>query len=416
MHEQPIQKRTLAIIEERAFRAEVEPFLHPLRRQIGRMVPDAAIEDIVQETLLSAWRAWKERTLVGEGYAVERWGAWLSVMGRNKAIDWLRREGRSLPLASFVEAEHSVCEQVSPETRLVQHEGVCLVREAVAELPPRQRSVIAMRALQECATSDTAQTLSMAEKTVYATEADARKRLKHSPMMQEAWSLFCAVGAMVWAFWVRSQQALAHLFHAGKAASQAATWSKISVAVWTSAVGGASVIGMISLGPRPQTDVIIGQPATFLSTRASHLPVITPTDAEASLVPSETSSRHRVQGARSPLRPISFVSYRAKSRVLEGAKTMNMKTILATALIASTLLGAEFAEAKPKTTTTTAANEHIPVYRKVTKIDFEGTTLTGGLEKPMMSLYSGRRRIKMKSLITFRKHFRNRLQESAANL
>ena len=94
---------------------------------------------------------------------------------------------------------------------------------------------------------------------------------------------------------------------------------------------------------------------------------------------------------------------------------MKIKSILAATMISFGLLGANLAEAQPQTKPE-PTNQSSYMYRKVTKIDFEATTLTGGLEKPMMSLYSGRARNKMKSLITFRKNFRNRLQESAANL
>lgn len=419
MQEQPTPKpvptRCAVPSNERAFHAEIEPHLAKLRRQIARIAPVAAVEDILQETLLCAWRAWCVQAQHPDGIAIQRWGAWLSVMGRNKAIDWLRHEGRSLSIAPLAEAEQTACTHISPENRIAQQQGLQLVHAAVAELPPRQRSVIALRVLQENEVAQTAQTLDIAEKTVYATEAHARERLKHHPIMREAWTLLSAIGAMAWAFLVRGKQLLAHSFSTAKAASQTAFLSKASVSVWTSAVTTASVVGVFSLTPRPQTDVIIVSPITSFSSATSASPVAS-MGGNTSRHPSESRSPRRLKKRPMQTHPTrSSVPNRAKAHTLEGADAMKIKSILAAAMISSSLLGANLAEAQPQTKPE-PTNQSSYMYRKVTKIDFEATTLTGGLEKPMMSLYSGRARNKMKSLITFRKNFRNRLQESAANL
>ncbi|MCK6512917.1 sigma-70 family RNA polymerase sigma factor [Myxococcota bacterium] len=419
MQEQPTPKpvptRCAVPSNQRAFRAEIEPHLATLRRQIARIAPVAAVDDILQETLLCAWRTWHDQAQRNGGIVIERWGSWLSVMGRNKAIDWLRREGRSLPIAPLAEAEQTACTHISPENRIAQQQGLHLVHTAVAELPPRQRSVIALRSLQENEVAQTAQVLDIAEKTVYATEAHARERLKHHPIMREAWTLLSAVGAMAWALLGRGKQLLAHSFSTAKAASQTAILSKASVSVWTSAVTTASVVGVFSLTPRPQTDVITVSPITSFSSTASASSA-TSTDASTPTHPSESHSPRRLKQRPMQTHPTrSPVPNRAKAHTLQGADAMKIKSILAAAMISSSLLGANLADAKPQAKPE-PANQSPYMYRKVTKIDFEATTLTGGLEKPMMSLYSGRARNKMKSLITFRKNFRLRLQESATNL
>lgn len=398
---------------ETTFRAEVQPHLAALRRSIARLVPSEAVEDIVQEALMAAWRH-------AESLAhVEKSGAWLMAIGRRKAIDWLRREGRVIPCEPLEIAEPVTDLQRSPEGELARQQGLALVRDAVASLPPRQQAVISLRALEERDVRETAMILSMAEKTVYATESSARERLKQSSSFRSAWAILSSVGTVVWMLCARSKQLLAQSVGWFKAATQVSGWAKTSAVLWTGTVGAASLAGLVALGSRPDVSEGLSRKLSVSPKGAISLSAVASSKDElpaSFFTPTKppVRSRIRLKSKRTEKQSVGRASV-----TLGGIKVMNKKATLAMVTLAAGLLVSGLAEAGDKTTKsvaiTTRSNDVIR-YHKITKLDFEGSTLRGNIEKPMGTYFEGRRRLKMKSLIRFRKNFRERMTAAAASL
>ena len=100
-----------------------------LRSRLRRLVPPDAVDDVVQSTIATAL-ANKDVLEENEGRLL----AWLLVVGRHRAIDWLRQRGRRpdprlLALDRDGDHAHRVVDRV-------------LLEAALALLPEHQRSVI----------------------------------------------------------------------------------------------------------------------------------------------------------------------------------------------------------------------------------------------------------------------------------
>jgi RNA polymerase sigma-70 factor (ECF subfamily) len=130
--------------DERAFRQLVEPYRHALEVHCYRMLGSAHdAEDLVQETLLRAWRA------------LERFEprvqlqTWLYRIATNACLDELeRRPHRPEPVDPFPDSP--VVEAASPTydpvARYAIREGMELaLLRAIQELPGRQRAVLIFR-------------------------------------------------------------------------------------------------------------------------------------------------------------------------------------------------------------------------------------------------------------------------------
>ena len=130
--------------DERAFRQLVEPYRHALEVHCYRMLgsPHEA-EDLVQETLLRAWRA------------LERFEpraqlqTWLYRIATNACLDELeRRPRRPEPVDPFPDraTEETASPTYDPAARYAIREGMELaLLRAIQELPGRQRAVLIFR-------------------------------------------------------------------------------------------------------------------------------------------------------------------------------------------------------------------------------------------------------------------------------
>ena len=74
--------------DERALRALYERHAGWLAIRLRRALPPAAVEDVMQETFVAAWRGAKRFQGAGEV------GGWLWGIARRQAALWARREGR----------------------------------------------------------------------------------------------------------------------------------------------------------------------------------------------------------------------------------------------------------------------------------------------------------------------------------
>lgn len=135
----------------------------------------AAAEEVVQDTWAGALR-----NLPGfAGRSSLR--TWLHRIMANQAIDYVRREGRSLPFCVIDARESATGRRIDPlsellatqtaapwsaqlggaqpEARLLGAEQRSEIAAAIAVLPPRQRLVIALRDVEGCSAAEAAQAL-----------------------------------------------------------------------------------------------------------------------------------------------------------------------------------------------------------------------------------------------------------------
>jgi RNA polymerase sigma-70 factor, ECF subfamily len=130
--------------DEHAFRRLVEPYRHALEVHCYRMLGSAHdTEDLVQETLLRAWRA------------LERFEpraqlqTWLYRIATNACLDELeRRPRRPEPLDPFPDRpmDEAASPIYDPAARYAIREGMELaLLRAIQELPGRQRAVLIFR-------------------------------------------------------------------------------------------------------------------------------------------------------------------------------------------------------------------------------------------------------------------------------
>jgi len=162
--------------DEAAFAALAERHRRELHVHCYRMLAsfDEA-EDLVQETLLRAWRA-RETFEGGPAFR-----AWLYKIATNACLDALRRRSRRVPsVSSFAELpwlqpypdrllDEVAPADAEPDAVVVARETIELTFLAVIQLlPPRQRAVLILRDVLEWSAAETAELL---ETSVAATNS-----------------------------------------------------------------------------------------------------------------------------------------------------------------------------------------------------------------------------------------------------
>jgi RNA polymerase sigma-70 factor (ECF subfamily) len=130
--------------DEQAFRRLVEPYRHALEVHCYRMLGSAHdTEDLVQETLLRAWRA------LGRFEPRAQLQTWLYRIATNACLDELeRRPRRPEPVDPFPDRplEERESPTYDPAARYAIREGMELaLLRAIQELPGRQRAILIFR-------------------------------------------------------------------------------------------------------------------------------------------------------------------------------------------------------------------------------------------------------------------------------
>jgi RNA polymerase sigma-70 factor (TIGR02960 family) len=154
-------------------------------------------EDLVQETLLRAWRG-RNRLERDEWFR-----AWLYRIATNACLDAIKRSGRQVPsLASFRDvpwlqpypdrllAELAPADE-QPEAAVVGRETIELTFLAVMQLlPPRQRAVLILRDVLDWPATDVAELLEIGVAAVNSAHQRARATLRdHLPAgRREDWT------------------------------------------------------------------------------------------------------------------------------------------------------------------------------------------------------------------------------------
>jgi RNA polymerase sigma factor (sigma-70 family) len=134
----------------------VAPHVPAMHQLAARLAGNAEREDVVQDSLVRAWRRW-------ETFRPERGSprVWLLAIVADQARR--RRRRRSEVLA---------------EPGVVSFESDVDLERAIARLAPRQRLAVELHYFVGLAVKDAAQVMGCAEGTVKSTLADARERLR----------------------------------------------------------------------------------------------------------------------------------------------------------------------------------------------------------------------------------------------
>jgi len=163
---------------ERRGRFEAEVLVHldaayRFARWLGRSEADA--EDVVQEAMLRAWRAF-------EALREPDAKAWLLAIVRNCAASLHQREQRRaqvpLPEEHEPDAAALVAPSGDPESAAAQLEQQRVLRRLLAELPEEQREVLVLRELEELNYREIAAVINAPIGTVMSRLARARGALR----------------------------------------------------------------------------------------------------------------------------------------------------------------------------------------------------------------------------------------------
>jgi RNA polymerase sigma-70 factor (ECF subfamily) len=159
------------------FEAEALPHLDSLYRMALRLTGESArAEDLVQETMLKAYRAWQQY-MPGTNAR-----AWLLTILRNTFINEYRRRKRE-PVAVDLEAVEPYAifrsvEQTDPEGAFFDRIVDERVLEAIDRLPPDFREVLALSDMEGLSYAEIAAALEIPVGTVKSRLFRARRQLQ----------------------------------------------------------------------------------------------------------------------------------------------------------------------------------------------------------------------------------------------
>ena len=153
-------------VEEQSFRDFVAARQGPLLRRAWLLTGDwATAEDLVQTTLMRAWRRWSRVTATGEEEAYVR-----KVM-LNVFLTGRRRRWNG-------EAPTAVLPDKAPRDGYDDIDLRLVLTGAVAALPPRQRAVIVLRFVEDLSELQTARALGCSPGTVKSQTSKALASLR----------------------------------------------------------------------------------------------------------------------------------------------------------------------------------------------------------------------------------------------
>lgn len=163
--------QAIAAGNQSAFAALVDRESPRLLRFARSLIGDGAeAEDVVQEAFLALWRA-------APGWQPEaQLATWLHRVCYTRSIDRLRR-GRAL--ADLDALEDSPDPQSShPDSAIAARERTQSLHQAVAQLPPRQRTAIVLFHLQDFSQREAAAVMGVSEEALESLLARGRRRLR----------------------------------------------------------------------------------------------------------------------------------------------------------------------------------------------------------------------------------------------
>ena len=152
------------------FEASVREHLPDALKLADRLIRcDASAEDVVQDALLKASKAW--RTFRGNS----QFKTWFYRIVVNCVRDHQRRARKNEQPLPDVGID---TKQKEPIQSLQSAEFQTVMNDALNQLPQRQREVIVLSTIELMSTDEIAAALEMSPANVYSTLHNARKRLK----------------------------------------------------------------------------------------------------------------------------------------------------------------------------------------------------------------------------------------------
>jgi RNA polymerase sigma-70 factor (ECF subfamily) len=182
--------------DEHAFRALTDPFRSELQAHCYRFVGSTQdAEDLLQETLLAAWRGldrfegrsslrtWLHRIATNRCLKALRAGASRPVPAPSRSLPPPTRTGDPTWVEPYPDVLLSLAEAApGPEARYEIRESISLAFvAAVQHLPPRQRAVLLLRDVLGMSGSETAAALDTTENAVHSALKRARAALPLTP-------------------------------------------------------------------------------------------------------------------------------------------------------------------------------------------------------------------------------------------
>lgn len=144
-----------------------------LERHLGRMVNDAdEVSDLMQHVWVQAWRLIPER---GDGVNVR---AWLYRVATNAAIDRIAHRRRWRARLGSLAADPAARASDPPRTPLSERTRK-RVREALADLPRKQREAVWFRWVEGLDYAEVARKLDSSPESARANVRHGLKRLRH---------------------------------------------------------------------------------------------------------------------------------------------------------------------------------------------------------------------------------------------
>lgn len=171
----PAPARTMS--REEAFRVYVEPEIEVLLRVAQTLTGSwADAEDVVQDTLIRAWRA-------ADLFDGAHPRAWLLTILRRTHLNSLRRQ-RPEPLAPSADLEthrpaFGAAAASSPEQQHVERELDATLESALAALHPRFRTVLLLVEVDQLSYAEAARVLDVPIGTMMSRLSRARDKLRH---------------------------------------------------------------------------------------------------------------------------------------------------------------------------------------------------------------------------------------------
>jgi len=168
-------------MQEINFQKDVLPLKDRLFRVAFRItLHREEAEDIVQETLI---RAWKRRQELAEVTSIE---AFCTTIAKNLALD--AREKKD---AQHVEltAEHDQALAPTPYDQLVEHERMEMLRKFIDRLPAQQREIFHLREVEGKSYKEIAEMLQLSEEQVKVYLFRARQNIRQQFIKTDGYGL-----------------------------------------------------------------------------------------------------------------------------------------------------------------------------------------------------------------------------------
>lgn len=169
-------------MQEINFQADVLPLKDKLFRVAFRItLHREEAEDIVQETLI---RAWKQRTELSSKTSIE---AFCVTIARNLALD--AREKKDAQHVELTEAHDRAASASTPYDQLVEKDRLDMLRHFVSQLPQKQRDIFHLRDVEGKSYQEIASTLQLTEEQVKVYLFRARQKLRQQLIKTEGYGL-----------------------------------------------------------------------------------------------------------------------------------------------------------------------------------------------------------------------------------